>query len=242
MKTCQVYRSENNPSRPNPALIKTGFASELMKLNPLLIAEWVFLYFLSAHLIDEISEFRIFTDLSSSIMQGRLINYSGLTPGLFKNFMASGFLFLALPAILWFFPYLLMLLNRVKISLGDYLKNFSLIFLFVYAGLFAGLIIMEIVTRFPYYKFIVHDVRGIDTIRQIITRQIEIAPLPLWTEWCLLAALVITSVTGIFLSYKVTGKVIVRFNIQKEKQLFIKTLPFVFIILFFAEVFLYKCF
>jgi polyferredoxin len=242
MKTCKAYRTYNNHLRPNPAIVKTGFANDLMKIEPLIIAEWVFLYFLSAHLIDEITEFKIISDLCSSVVHGSIINYSGLTPGLYKNIIASGYLFFFLPVLLWLIPYLLILSARINISLGDYLKNFSLIFLPVFAGLFIGLITMEIVTRLPYYKYILHDVRGIDTIRGIITRQIVITPLPEWVEWSLLLTLVTASIIGILVSFKVIKRLIIRFNIQTNKQFFLETLPFIFIILFIVVVILYKCF
>ena len=242
MKTCEAYRTDNNPLRPNPGIIKTGFASELMKIKPLLIAEWVFLYLLCAHLIDEITEFRIISDLCSSIMHGSILNYSGLAPGLAKNAIASGFLFFFLPIILWIIPYLLILSARIRISVNDYLKNFTLIFLPLFAGLLFGLIVMEIVTRLPYYKYIVHDVRGIDTIRAILTRQIVIAPLQTWVEWCLLLTMVTGSVIGILISFKVIHRLMIKFKIKKNKLFFLKTLPFIFVILFFAEVLLYKCF
>src|SRR5665647_708235 len=101
-----------------------------------------------------------------------MLNYSGLNPGLFKNTIASAYLFFFLPVILWIIPYLLILAARIRLSIQDYLKNFSLVFLPVFAGLFIGLIIMEITIKLPYYKLIAHDISGVDTIRQILTRQI----------------------------------------------------------------------
>jgi polyferredoxin len=242
MKTCKAYRTNNDPLRPNPAIIKTEFANDITMVKPLIIAEWVFLYFLSAHLIDEITEFKIIADLCSSIIPGSMLNYSGLNPGLVKNAIGSGYLFFILPVLLWFIPYLLILSARIKISLREYLKNFSLIFLPVFAGLFVGLIIMEIVTRIPYYKYIVHDVRGVDTIRSILTRQIEIAPLPALVEWCLLLAMMAAAIIGIIISFRVIRRLMVRFKIQKDRLLFLKILPFIFVIIFFAEVLVYKCF
>jgi len=242
MKTCKTYRTDNYQLRPNPALVKTGFANDLMKIEPLILAEWAFLYFLSAHLIDEITEFSLISDICNSIRQGNILNYSGLNPGLYKNAIASGYLFFILPVILWIIPYFIIISVRIKISISDYLKNFSLIFIPVFAGLFVGLIIMEIVTRLPYYKYIVHDVRGIDTIRAIITRQIMIPHLPVWVEWCLLLSMLTGTFIGILISFKVIHRLSIKFKIQKNKLLFLKILPFVFVIVFFVEVLLYKCF
>ena len=242
MKTCKVYRTDNNFLRPNPALVKTGFAGDLMKITPLLISEWIFLYFLSAHLIDEITEFRLIGDLCTSIRDGNILNYSGLTPGLYKNVIGSGFLFFVLPAILWIIPYLLILSAKIRISVSDYLKNFSLVFLPVFAGLFFGLISMEIITRLPYYKFIMHDLKGIDTARGIITRQITIAPLPEWIEWCMLLTLVTATFIGILISFKVINRLMIRYDIQKNRLSLLRSLPVIFALIFFAEVLLYRCF
>jgi ferredoxin len=241
MKSCKA-NSDGKSSRPNPALVKTGFGSGLLKSGPLLFAEWVFLYLLSAHLIDEISEYRLISDLSASIGHGSFLNYSGLNQGLLKNTVASAYLFLFLPVLLWFIPYVVMISARIKITISDYLKNFSLAFLPVIAGLFAGLIIMEIVTRLPYYKYIIHDPRGVDTIRSILTRQIIIPPFPDWLEWCLLLSMIIMSVAGILISLKVIRKLKIRLKIQENKHLILRMLPVVFVIIFFAEVILYRAF
>ena len=241
LKTCRA-NSMNNPERPNLAIIRTGFSEGIINSGPLLIVEWVFLFLLSAHLIDEISEYRIIYDLGLLIGHGSFMNYSGLNPGLNKNFMGSVYLFLGLPVLLWFIPYFILLINRIRISVGDYVKNFSIAFIPVIAGLFAGLIIMEIVTRLPYYKYILHDIRGIDTARKIITRQIVIPPASDRLEWGLFIVMILASVAGIFISYKIIKKIKLRLNLKEARIPLLMALPVAFVVIFFAGVIVYRAF
>ena len=189
LKTCKTYRTNTNSLRPNPALVKTGFAADLLQIKPLLIVEWVFLFFLSGHLIDEITEFRLISITFFPFIPENITDNFIANAGLGKDLIAAAYLFFFLPGILWTLPYILILSARMKISFSSYLKNFSQILLPVIIALFAGLIIMEIATRMPYYKFIVHDIKGIETVKAILFKQIVVAPLPQWTHWAFLLTL-----------------------------------------------------
>lgn len=241
LKTCRA-NSNGNPGRPNPSLVKTGFAEGLTSSGPLLIAEWFFLFLLTAHLIDEISEYRIIADMGSYIGHGSLMNYSGLTPGLHKNVLASIYLFVVLPVLLWFAPYMILIISRIKLSVKDYLKNFSIALVPVIAGLFTGLIIMEIVTRLPYYKYIFHDIRGIDTARKIITRQITIPPPSDVLEWVLFIVMIAASLAGVLISFNVIRKQKQRLNLHDSAFPVLVALPVIFVLVFFAEVIVYRAF
>lgn len=241
LKTCKTYQIDSNPLRPNPAIVKIGFANDLMQVRPLLIVEWVFLYFLSAHLIDEITEFRLISNLSDYLVPQGVSKYLSINVATGKDIISAGYLFFVLPVVLWILPYLVILAARMRISLGSYLKSFSLIFIPIIIALFVGLIIMEVTTKMPYFKYIVHDVNGIETIRAILTRQIVVFRLPNWTEWVFSFLLVLSLIIGVFVSFKVIRKLALKFNIQENKTLLF-VLPFIFILVFFAEVLIYGCF
>jgi hypothetical protein len=241
LKTCRA-NSNGDHGRPNPSLVRIGFAQGLTASGPLLFAECVFMFLLSAHLIDEISEYSIISDLVSSIGQGSLMNFSGLTPGLHKNILASILLFAALPVLLWFVPYIILAFKSIKISVKDYLKSFSIALIPVIAGIFTGLIIMEIVTRFPYYKYILQDPLGIDTTRGIITRQIIIPPASDIHEWGLFVVMIAATLAGVFLSFKIIRKQNQRLNLHDSALPVLLALPVIFVLVFFAEVIVYRAF
>jgi polyferredoxin len=240
LKACKTYRTNSNSARPNPAIVKTGFANDLLQIKPLLVVEWFFLFFLSGHLIDEISEFRILSDNFFTFIPGNITdNLADANIG--RGIIAAAYLFLFLPVIFWILPYILILSARMKISFGSYIKNFSQVFIPVIVALFIGLIVMEVGTRLPFYKYTLNDIKGIETTKAILFRQIEVPLLPLWTHWVFFFILIISLIIGIYVSFKVVRKLVIRFEIQKNKQI-LYMLPFIFIILFFIDVLSYPLF
>lgn len=241
LKTCNTYRTRNNSLRPNPAIRRIGFANNLMQIKSFNIAEWFFLFFLSGHLIDEITEFRLISNACSLVFQKNISDYLSIHAGFGEDLIAAAYLFFILPVILWILPYTLILFGRMRISLGIYLKYFSQIFLPIIIALFVGLIIFEVATKVPYYKYIVHDVRGIETIQAILNGQIVVTRLPRWSQWVFSSILILTTIISIVISFKVIRQLIPKLKIQKNKKL-VYILPFIFLILFFMDVLLFRCF
>ena len=241
LKTCKTYITNNNSLRPNPAIMKIGFANDLMQLQPLRLAEWVFLFFLTGSMIFEMTHFQLISGISASFIPKNISSYLSLKDGMGKDLIGVTYLFLFLPVILWFLPYILIKFFRMQISLSNYLKNISIIFLPVITGFFVGLVIMEIATKFPYYKFIVHDVKGVETIKSILFKQIEMPQLPYWTEWIFFLILIFALITGVFLSFKVIRKMTIKINIQKNSNL-LYTLPVIFVVIIFIEALAYHFF
>jgi polyferredoxin len=241
LKTCKSYKTTSNTSRPNPGIVKNGFARELLQIKPLLLVEWVFLYFLTAHLIYEVSEFPFISDLKNTISSESISNYFNIKAGLGKDIIAASYLFFLLPLFLWGLPYILILISKVKMSIVDYLKNFSLVFLPIVVGLFVELIIFEVTVRLPYYKYILRDPLGVKTIQGILTRQIVLAKLPDWTQWAFLITLVILLTAGVYLSVKVIKQFTIKFKLQENRSVFY-TSTIVFVVTFFVAVLLYQSF
>jgi len=100
---------------------------------------------------------------------------------------------------------------------------------------------MEVVTKFPFYKYIVQDVKGIETVKAILYRQIELPSLPQWTEWLWSFILIVFLILGIFLSMKVTRKMALKFGFQNRVRL-LYALPVVFIVLLYIESLAYQLF
>ena len=241
LKTCKTYNTDNNSSRPNPAIVKTGLANDLLQLQPLRLAEWVFLFFLTGSMFFEMTHFQIISDISTSLITKNISVYLGFNEGTGKDMIGVVYLFLLLPAILWILPFMLARAFGFQISLSTYLKNISLIFLPVIAAFFVGLVIMEIVTKFPYYKYMLHDVKGVETIKAMLFRQIEMPLLPSWTDYAFLIILIIALAAGTFISFRVTHKLITKTDIKRNATL-IYILPILFIIIIIADALLYKFF
>jgi polyferredoxin len=241
LKTCKTYQTGTNPLRPNPGIVKTGFADDLMQINPLSAVEWFFLFLLSGSLIFEIAEFQLMSRLSIPSLSENFSTYLSINEGFGKDLIAAAYLFFVLPAILWIFPYLVILSARIRISFNTYLKTISLIFLPVIIAYYTGLVVMEIGTRFPYYKYIIHDIKGVETIKSILFKQIEEPLLPQWTDWAFFIFLLLALIIGIIISFKVIRKLLLKFRIGKNERI-LYILPFIFILILFAGVFLYTSF
>ena len=229
LKTCKTYKTGNNSSRPNPAILKIGFAGDLMRMQPLRLPEWFFLFLLTGSMVFEMNHFRVISDLSTSIISNSGINIPGINEGLGKDIVHVIYLFLAIPVILWFLPYLLLIIFlEIKISISTYLQKISIIFLPVIAAFFAGLVLMEITTKIPFYKYIIHDIRGVETVKSILFRQIEMPQFPYWTEWLFIIILLSVLIAGVFLSFRLIKKLINNFDIRNGRRL-LYSLPVIFI-------------
>ncbi len=237
LKTCKTYKTAANTSRPNPAFTKIGFASDLIQIKPFLLVEWVFFYFLTAHLIDEITEFQLITIIRDSIFTQTFSGFLKVGEG-GKAFIGAGYLFFFLPLFLWGLPYLVISSSKIKMPVSSYLKNFSPVFLPIIASLFVGLIIWEVSVRVPYYKFIVTDPIGIATIQGILTKQIIINKLPDWADWIFLFFLAASLTAGIILSFRVVKKFALKYMPQKNTlPLYLSVIAFIAV--FFIAVLLY---
>ncbi|GAI32286.1 unnamed protein product, partial [marine sediment metagenome] len=176
-----------------------------------------------------------------SIIPTKLSTYLGINEGFWKDIIGSAYLFFLLPVILWILSYLLFLSTRLRLSLMSYLKNFSIIFIPVIATFYIGLVVMEVVTKFPYYKYIIHDITGVETTKAILFKQIVVVQLPQWTDWAFFLILILALIIGVIISYKVISKLLLKYKIQKNKRL-LYILPFIFILIYFFEVLLYQSF
>jgi len=238
LKTCKSYKSENHQERPNPAFVKTGLSYESLLSRPLKMAEWFFLFLLTGSMFFELNHFQIISDLAASLWPGETSLSSGMEDGFQKELTGLIYLYLLLPSILWFLPYLLTRLSGYRLGLSTYVKKVSLIFLPVIAAFFVAVAIMEIVTKFPYYTHILHDVKGVETIKAMLFRQIEMPLMPAWTEHAFSIDLVLALATGLIVSLRVTAKLISSIG-TKRSPMIIYGLPGIYIVILVLGALLY---
>jgi hypothetical protein len=117
----------------------------------------------------------------------------------------------------------------------------SLAFLPVIAAFFVGLAIMEIATKVPFYKYIIHDVSGIETIKAILFGQIEVPRLPLWSDWLFSMILIVSLIVGVIISFRVISKLIFEWNISRNREI-MYAVPVIFILLIFCGALAYQLF
>lgn len=238
LKTCHAYKTENNPLRPNPGIVKIGFANGLMQLNPFRWAEWAFLFLLTGSAIFELTHFNLTTSFTTLLgTQGA----SALQPsdGIAAIPGDIILLYLILPSVIWLAPFLIMKLVNLRVSLAYYLRNLSLAYLPVLTAFFVGLAIMEMTTKIPYYKYILKDVRGVETVKAILFGQISQPGFPEWTDWVFSILLISIIIVGFFESHKVIRKLILKLDTHNHLNVLF-TLPAVFMILMYLSAVIYK--
>ncbi|WP_372933401.1 4Fe-4S binding protein [Mariniphaga sediminis] len=241
LKTCKKYTPDDNSLRPNPGIVKIGFAQDLMQGKPMQIAEWFFLFLLTGSMIFEMTHFQIVYGVSLPFASGNISSGLHLSEGILKDVTEVFYLYFLLPSILWVFPYILLSFFAKRVSVRQYLQSISNIFIPVIASFFVGLVFMEVVTKLPYYKYIIRDPGGVETVKAMLFRQIEMPQMPGWSEWVFSAILILLIVLGIIFSFRVIHKLAPKMNLeQNEKLLF--ALPVVFIVILYAEALAYQLF
>jgi hypothetical protein len=240
-KTCQTYQNSPHPERPNPGFVKLGFAHDLIQVIPLKPAELFFLFVLTGSMLFEMTHFTFLSELSSSVFPEKLSVLNESDNGVLNNLIKVGWLFFLFPLIAWILPYFLMKSVGVNISAAEYVRKISLAFVPVLAFFFVGLSIMEIATKIPYYPYIFQDIKGIETVKLILFRQIEVPQLPAWTDRFFFGLLMVLMFTGIYFGFRVIRKTSSWKNRQPSEGLAI-FLPFLFMILILAGSFLFLSF
>lgn len=237
LRTCKTDNSANNVLRPNPAIVEIGFANDLMKLQPILLAEWVLMFFVTGSMISELTHFKVVSAISS-----QLPTYSfSVFPLEVKSLIVVFVLYVFLPAILWILPYLFIWVSRLRLSLNSYIRTVSIIYIPVITFLYVGLIFLEVVKKFPYYKYILQDVKGVKTIERIISKQIEVPHMSYWTEWGFCVIQILALVIGIFFSFKVIRQLVQKVNMRSDAGI-LYVLPIVFSVVICFEAMIYQFF
>jgi hypothetical protein len=206
LKTCHQYQSEQTTGRPNPGFVKMTFGSDLLKLKPLKNAEWAFLFLVSGFVIYEIlSEF----DLTKNILLALPALISGflhLENKVSVSLVQSLYIFILLPAIFWFLPYLFGKLSSLKVPLKDYLYYYGLSFIPLIAAAHLGKSILKATSRIPYLNIAFDDPQGLQSAGQILSGSMIPAKLPEWGNGVITVALTVTFLVALWFSFRVIYK------------------------------------
>ncbi|MDO9510583.1 MAG: 4Fe-4S binding protein [Bacteroidales bacterium] len=214
LKSCKEHQSETHAERPNPGFVKVGFADGLYKGQILHMAEWFFLFIVSGFVIYEIlSEFKAAKALLLFIPDF-VSNSLGIKSAIMSSIIQSLYLFFFLPAIFWFFPYLILRMGKTRISLNHYLRYFGLAFIPLVAAAHVCKSILKAVSRIPYFEHLSVDYTGKVTTQLLLQKDIVLSPLPAWTDLLISIVLTMVLMAGFLLSLKVIKRVMKRLSPQ----------------------------
>ncbi|HBX53039.1 MAG: hypothetical protein A2275_07980 [Bacteroidetes bacterium RIFOXYA12_FULL_35_11] len=239
LKTCKEYQSKQNPLRPNPAFIKTGFAKDLFQIEPLSLAEFFFLFVVSGFVIYEILSEYSTAEKILLFVPTFFTQYFSIENSIIKILFQCTFLFLIVPSILWFFPYLILRLSKIKISILNYLKNFCLIFIPIIIAAHFDKAILKTTSRLPYIENAFKDVRGMNTANAIINNQMVVSKIPTWAENLISLILLSALIGGFILSYKVITKLIIKYQIESAKWI-LYIISFLYFLIFFLDIIFWR--
>jgi len=91
-------------------------------------------------------------------------------------------LFVALPAAFWLLPYGVFRLVGGRLTLGDYVRRFGIVFIPIMAAAHAVKALLKTTSRIPYWEHVVTDPVGGNTARGILDGTVSLASLPAWRE------------------------------------------------------------
>jgi len=140
-----------------------------------------------------------------------------LIPGFFKNnrhiennillvIITNIVLFVILPLIIWFLPFMAVKLSGASLKLKDYLFTYGIAFIPIIAAAHLDKAILKTTSRLPYFEHLFSDVTGITTAQQIIDGKIKLHDNPVWMNYMISILLSLVMVAGIWLSVKVVKK------------------------------------
>jgi polyferredoxin len=206
LKTCGNYQQEPNSNRPNPQLTRIGFASNLFKLKPFIMAEIVFVLIVSGFVISEIwSEWGItnkFLNFFPNIVNQRF----AISNKFITGFIKGSIIFVLVPFVIWLIPFLVSRAAGHSIRLIDYLLNYGIASIPIMAAAHLDKAILKTTSRIPYFEYLLDDVTGLSTAQKILDKEIVLLGTPVWVNFLVSILLTLVMVAGIWLSMKVVNK------------------------------------
>ncbi len=207
VRSCSNYQAKSpSTQRPNPTYKRTPFASGIFTQKALSWAEVAFLIMLSGFVISEVwTEWGVTKEILNSI-SAVIIEPLAIEIGQINKVIHGVVIFILLPLLFWFLPFLVAKLAGSTLKIADYLKHYSLSFIPIVAAAHFTKAMLKSTSRFDYYKHLASDINGIDTAQQIIDGQIVIAKLPTEVN-ALISVVTIAAITlSIWLSFRVISK------------------------------------
>lgn len=239
LKTCNNFKTVNISERPNPGFVKTGFAKGLFESKQLRIAEMFFVLIVSGFVISEIlSEWNV-TNAYLTFLPDFLKQLFASKNNIVNGLLYGTVIFIALPLLIWFIPYLFGKILGSKINLRDYLINYGIAFIPIVAAAHVDKSILKITSRLPYLEHLTKDFTGMETARMIVARQIVLAKNPDWMNMFVSISLISIIVLGIFFSVKTVNSVNKRLQTAESSKVFY-SIPVLYGMIFFIMIMFWR--
>lgn len=205
-KTCNTYKNIKTINRPNPAIIKIGFANDLFKINTLTIAEFGFLYLVSGFVVYEILSEYDATKEILLLIPDYFTNTLNIQNKILTSLVESIYLFIFLPFVLWMLPFIITKISGLKISIKTFLLNYSLAFIPLIAAAHFGKAILKMSSRIPYFEHITNDLTGLINANKIVSGKLILAKIPEWGNLIVSVLITVVLFVGLFVSFKTITK------------------------------------
>lgn len=206
-KTCGTYQSGQNGECPNPQLTYIGFTRDLFGLQPLKLAEMVFVLVVSGFVISEIwSEWTI-SDAYQGYIPGLVKIALHVKSPILSGLINSLLLFAIAPFVIWLIPYVVSRILGAAIPFKNYLLTYGIAFIPIIAAAHLDKAILKSTSRLPYLEYLSSDVTGITTAQQIIDGSIKLHANPVWMNIVVSVLLTLVMMAGIWLSALVVKRV-----------------------------------
>jgi hypothetical protein len=241
-KTCASYRTDKSKGYPNPAYTYIGFADDLYRIKPLLMAEMLFLWILSGFVISEnMEEWKTTEKLMNYFPD--IISTNLHIQSLLWNKLIYGFIiFLIMPFFFWAIPFLVSKFAGARLTLKEYILNYSLAFIPILAAAHLGKSILQSTSSIPYLRVALADTSGIRSAQKIINGQIILIKNPAWLNISVWTTLCLILMAGVLISIKVVSLVNKKFPQPVESNKTFYLIPIIYGSVFLMLLTMWSCF
>ncbi|HAZ04852.1 MAG TPA: hypothetical protein DCY97_22190 [Marinilabiliales bacterium] len=238
-KTCGKYQSERNEERPNPQLTYIGFANDLFQINPLKLAEMVFVLVVSGFVISEIwSEWDV-TNNFLTYIPNHIKSILNIENSFIGGFVYATFIFGFLPLLLWVIPFAISKIAGATITLKKYFLTYGIAFIPIIAAAHVDKSILKTTSRLPYFEYLFNDVSGVSTAQQIMDGKIVLHNNPIWLNIMVSGLLTLFMIAGVWISIRVV-KTINSKNSQALSNRALYLIPIIYGSLFLVMILVWR--
>ena len=205
----------------------------------MLIAEWFFLFIVSGFVIYEIvSEFKSAKSILL-FLPDYFNSFFLIANTVVQSLIRSFYLFFFLPAIFWFLPYLIIRTGKSTLSFKKYITYFGLAFIPVIASAHLCKAILKTTSRIPYFKYLINDLQGIKTAEAIVSKQIILQAMPVWSDWIITILATSILLFGYIISIRVINRLIDKLSIT-DNLLAFRLMTTLYFLVFFVDVVIWR--
>lgn len=179
VKSCD-YNNPGSKDRPNPGWYRRPWFKDILSLKPIVSSQTAFCLVVSGFVVYELfTEWRVTRELllwMPDNINMWLRTENTWSHGLIKSLT----LFVALPTLVWLFPYGLFRLSGGKLPIDKFFSAFGTAFIPIMAAAHTVKALLKMTSRIPYWGYAVKDPVGLETAKGIFDKSLQLASQPDW--------------------------------------------------------------